>query len=76
VFKSRLSSDGLRYPIQEFKAFWAATRGQAAIHGLNDFLETERKRVPGGVLWDAERLDRLLLSGYDPHFEGDESPGR
>jgi hypothetical protein len=35
----------------------------------------ERKRVPGDVLRDAERLEYLLFSGYDPHFERDEPPG-
>ena len=47
----------------------------AAVHELLDFLEVERKRVPGDVLRDAERLECLLFSGYDPHFEGDEPPG-
>ena len=75
---------------QEFNAFWAATKRYAeltrsdplihrslasAVNGLNDFLEVERKRVPGQVLRDAERLECLLFSGYDPHFEGDEPPG-
>jgi len=46
-----------------------------AVNGLLDFLEVERKRVPGDVLRDAERLQSLLFSGYDPHFDGDEPPG-
>jgi len=46
-----------------------------AVNGLVDFLEAERKFVPGDVLRDAERLECLLFSGYDPHFEGDEPPG-
>ena len=46
-----------------------------AVNGLTSFIEMERKRVPGQVLWDAERLECLLFSGYDPHFEGDEPPG-
>ena len=46
-----------------------------AVNGLVDFLEAERKCVPGDVLRDAERLECLLFSGYDPHFEGDEPPG-
>jgi hypothetical protein len=46
----------------------------AAVNGLVDFLEGERKRVPVEVLRDAERLACLLFSGYDPHFEGDEPP--
>ena len=79
-----------KYPIQQFKTFWAVTKRYAeltrsdalihrslagAVNGLVDFLEVERKRVPGLVLRDAERLECLLFSGYDPHFEGDEPPG-
>jgi hypothetical protein len=30
--------------------------------------------VPGEVLAEAERLECLLFAGYDPHFEGDETP--
>ena len=45
-----------------------------AVQGT-DFLTSERKRVPQDVLWQAERLECLLFSGYDPHFEGDEPPG-
>jgi hypothetical protein len=85
-----LSSDKRKYPIQQFKTFWAVTKRYAeltrsdalihrslagAVNGLVDFLEVERKRVPGSVLRDAERLECLLFSGYDPHFEGDEPPG-
>jgi len=46
-----------------------------AVNGLTDFLEVERKRLPDHVLRDAERLECLLFSGYDPYFEGDEPPG-
>jgi hypothetical protein len=46
-----------------------------AVHGLVDYLRVERKRVPSGVLSDAERLECLLFLGYDPYFEGDEPPG-
>lgn len=84
-----LSSDKRKYPIQQFKAFWAVIKRYAeltrsdqlihrsvagAVNGLADFLEVERKRVPGHVR-DAERLECLLFSGYDPHFEEDEPPG-
>ena len=36
------------------------------------FVTAERRRVPEQVVWDAERLESLLFSGYDPYFEGDE----
>ena len=83
-------SDKRRYPIQRFKAFVEAARRYAeltradplihrkvagAVNGLTEFLKVERKRVPEQILWDAQRLECLLFSGYDPHFEGDEPPG-
>ena len=46
-----------------------------AVNGLVEFLSLERKRIPEEVLWEAERLECLLFSGYDPDFEGDEPPG-
>ncbi len=89
-FQVSLSSEKRKYPVQQFQAFWSATKRYAestradslihksvaaAVHGLVDFLSAERKRVPGDVLWDAERLECILFSGYDPNFEGDEPPG-
>lgn len=89
-FQEGLSSDKQKYPLQQFRAFWAVTKRYAeltrsdplihrsvagAVNGLVDFLEAERKCVPGDVLRDAKRLECLLFSGYDPHFEGDEPPG-
>jgi hypothetical protein len=46
-----------------------------AVNGLVEHLQSERKRVPGDVLLEAERLECLLFLGYDPHFDGDEPPG-
>jgi hypothetical protein len=46
-----------------------------AVNGLRKYLAIERKRVPGGVLFEADRLECQLLAGYDPYFEGDEPPG-
>ena len=83
-------SDKRRYPVEPFKAFVEATRRYieltkrdplihrsvaVAINGLTDFLQIERKRVPGDILREAERLECLFFAGYDPHFEGDEPPG-
>lgn len=42
--------------------------------GLREYLQIERKRVPGDVLFDADRLETILFEGYDPSFEGDEPP--
>jgi hypothetical protein len=89
-FQESLSSEKRRYPIERFRAFWsAATRYAeltksdslihkslaAAVNGLVDFLGAERKRVPRDILRDAERLECLLFSGFDPYFIGDEPPG-
>ena len=89
-FQQSLSADTLKYPIQQFQAFWSATKRYAeltksdslihksvaaAVHGLVDFLGAERERVPDDVLRDAERLECLLFSGHDPYFEGNEPPG-
>ena len=89
-FQERLCSDKRKYPVRQFRAFWAITKRYAeltrsdplihrgvagVINGLFDFLEAERECVPGDVLRDAERLECLLFSGYDPHFEGDEPAG-
>jgi len=47
----------------------------SAINGLVDSLKVERRRVPDAVIYEASRLESLLFSGYDPHFECDEPPG-
>jgi hypothetical protein len=83
-------SNKRKYPVQEFGAFARATRRYIAmtaqdplihrsvaseISGLADYLRLERKRAPGDVLFESDRLQSMLLSGYDPCFEGDEPPG-
>lgn len=85
-----LGANKRKYPLAAFnallgavKAYADATAGQAMIHrsvadcvhDLRDYLEGERKRVPGQVLYDADRLECILFAGYDPYFEGDEPPG-
>ena len=82
-------SDKRKYPLQAFRAFWEAAWRYAeavkrdplihravvsAVNGLTGYLTVERKRVPEKVVWDAQRLECLLFSGYDPDFEGDEPP--
>src|ERR1035437_3171491 len=78
-------SNKRRYPVEQFRAFWEAGKRYAeltkndplihrevvaAINGLREFLEVERKRIPGTIIADADRLESLLFSGYDPYFEG------
>jgi len=75
-FHEALSSDKQKYPVQQFRAFWAVTKRYAeltrsdplihrsvagAVNELIDFLEGERKRVPSDVLRAAERLECLLV---------------
>jgi hypothetical protein len=40
-----------------------------------DEITVERKRVPGEVLVEADRLECLVFLGYDPNLDGDEPPG-
>ena len=83
-------SNKRKYPTAEFTAFAASVREYvrvagrdplihrevgAAINGLVDFLKVERPQVPDAIISEASRLESLLFSGYDPHFEGDEPPG-
>ena len=46
-----------------------------AVNGLQEILEVERKRIPGDILFEADRLECQVFAGYDPNFDGDESPG-
>jgi hypothetical protein len=89
AFQESLSSDKRKYPVQQFQTFWVSAQRYAeltksdslihrdvagAVNGLTDFLRLERKRVPGDVLRDADRLECILFGGYDPNFESDEPP--
>jgi hypothetical protein len=89
-FAEALAGNRRKYPVVEFRLFAEAirlyvdtTRNDRMIHrdfvlsvnGLVDYLRVERKRVPGEVLVEADRLECLVFGGYDPHFEGDEPPG-
>ena len=88
-FQTALSNKR-EYPTREFTAFATSVREYvsvlgcdllihrevaSAINGLVDFLKAERRRVPDAVIYEASRLESLLFSGYDPHFEGGEPPG-
>jgi hypothetical protein len=83
-------SDKRRYPVKEFAVFAQAVRHYVeltkddtkihkgvvkAVNGLREFIQIERKRIPGDVVFQADRLECLLFAGYDPRFEGDEPPG-
>ena len=83
-------SNKRKYPVAEFKAFVQSARHYIkitaderlihksvarAVNGLREFLEIERKRIPGDILFEADRLECQLFTGYDPNFDGDEPPG-
>ncbi len=81
-------SNKRKYPVTEFKAFVQSARryieitaGDSMIHrsavqAVNgaEFLEVERKGIPGDILFEADRLECQLFAGYDPNFDGDEPP--
>ena len=90
AFEQALAGSRKRYPTREFRSFATVMRQYVdathedkmlhrsvvtAAHGLVEYLQSERERVPSEVLWEAERLECLLFLGYDPHFDGDEPPG-
>lgn len=83
-------SNKRKYPVMEFKAFVQSARryieitaGDPMIHrsvvqavnGLREYLQVERKQIPGDILFEADRLECQLFAGYDPSFDGDEPPG-
>ena len=89
-FQEALCGTKRKYPTREFLSFAEAARSYidltrqdqlihrdvaSAINGLTESLRLERKRVPGGILSEADRLECLLFGGFDPHFEGNEPPG-
>jgi hypothetical protein len=89
-FQDALAGAKRRYPLQDFLSFADAARRYIevtrhdrllhrdvanTINGLAEILPSERKRVPGRVLSEADRLECLFFGGFDPHFNGDEPPG-
>ena len=89
-FQDALAGAKRRYPLQEFLSFADAARRYievtrhdplvrrdvaSTINGLAEILLSERKRVLGSVLSEADRLECLFFGGFDPYFKGDEPPG-
>ena len=89
-FQEALGGTKRKYPTQEFLSFAEAARSSIdltrhdqlihrdvanAINSLIEFLRLERKRVPGRILSDADRLECLFFGEFDPHLEGDKPPG-
>ena len=88
-FQEALAGTKRKYPTREFLSFADATRRYIdmtrhdqlvrrdvaeAINGLTEHLRQERKRVPGKILFEADRLECLFFGGFDPNFEEDEPP--
>ena len=44
------------------------------LNGFTEVLKLE-SRIPGDVLFQADRLECIFFMGYDPYFEGDEPSG-
>lgn len=47
----------------------------SAVNGLREMLELKAAHATGQAIIDADRLECMLFSEYDPFFEGDEPPG-
>jgi hypothetical protein len=88
-FQETLAGTKRMYPMREFLSFADATRRYIGMtrhdrlvrrdvaepmNGLTDHLRQERKRVPGKILFEADRLECLFFGGFDPNFEEDEPP--
>jgi hypothetical protein len=79
-----------RFPISDFRLFFEATvryieatKEAAMIHrsiasivsALRDELTLQAVQAPDEAISDAERLECMLFSEYDPYFKGHEPPG-
>ena len=71
-------SNKRKYPVQEFNAFVKGVRSYIkitandpmihrsvvqAVNGLREFLQAERKRIPGNMLFEADRLECQFFCG-------------
>jgi len=89
AFENALSSNKRSYPkdkfyvlFRAFKEYVALVQDDTMIHksvarainGFREYLQMERKSVPGEILYDADRMECMLFSGYDPYFRGLEPP--
>lgn len=78
------------FPMLYFKAFFEAVvrytesiknspmvhrKVASAVNGLREMLELKAAHATGQAIIDADRLECMLFSEYDPFFEGDEPPG-
>ncbi len=47
----------------------------SAVNGFREMLELKASYAPGQAISDADRLECMLFSEYDPYFEANEPPG-
>ena len=45
------------------------------VNSIRELLELKALGAPGKAIASAARLETILFSGYDPHFDGHEPPG-
>ena len=84
ALQNKLYGKRTAYPNKEFYAFFAVVQAYAKladcdgqIHrdiasflsGFRENLSLERQRVPGTILRDADRLETIFFSGFDPDVE-------
>lgn len=87
-FNMSLTAKG-KFPFDQFKAFYnavvryaeATKKGNmihknvaSAVNGFREMLELVHSRTPGKALAEADRLECIFFSGYDPRFDGFEPP--
>lgn len=87
-FNMSLTAKG-KFPFDQFKAFYnavvryadATKKGSmihrnvaSAVNGFREMLELVHSRTPGKALAEADRLECIFFSGYDPRFDGFEPP--
>ena len=89
AFNIALSSNKRSYPKDKFYVLFRALKEYVdlmqddtmihksvarAIHVLREYLQMERKNVPDEIIYDTNRMESMLFSGYDPYFRGLEPP--
>lgn len=89
AFQNALSSNKRSYPKDKFYVLFRALKDYVdlmrddtmihksvarAINSFGEYLRMERKNVPGEILYDTNRMECMLFSGYDPYYRGLEPP--
>jgi hypothetical protein len=69
-------SDKRKYPTSKFNAFAKTTRNYFRVLGNDSLIHRDVANAIHGlvVIQEADRLESIVFSGYDPYFDGDEPP--